>query len=402
MPFQGGMLQSFFANPYPALAFARAMMPVFHEPTLDAWILTREQDIDAVLRSSLYGKDPRKATGGLTVQRVLSADPNLTPSMLVLDPPDHTRLRGLVNKAFTPHAVEQLRPRIEEAVGQLLDAVADRPGFELMAALAAPLPITIIAEMIGVDPSHQEQFRAWSQAIAAGLDAMATEEVRAASRKAQEEIGAYFADVIAEHRANPQDDLASGLIAAQEGNDVLSDYEMISILTLLLIAGNVTTTDLIGNCVLALCQNPEQLQKLQADPSLINATIEETLRYDSPVLGTSRIPLQDVEVNACPIPAHQTIVASIAGANRDPAATPDPDRFDIMRPEIRHHSFGAGPHFCLGAPLARLEAQIAIGALVKRFPDLRLDPAQPPERRLLPAFHGLISLHLLISPLAGA
>ncbi len=397
MPMPGGMLQSFLADPYPALAFVRATMPVFHEPNIDAWFITREQDVDAILRSPLYGKDPRKASSGQPIQRVLNPDPDQEPSMLVLDPPDHTRLRGLVNKAFTPRAVEQLRPRIQTTVGELLDAVANQPGFDLMEALADPLPITIIAEMIGVDVSQQAQFRRWSHEIAAALDAMAAPEVIEAARAARTALTEYFAQEIADHRAHPREDLISGLIAAQEGSDVLSDYEMTGILILLLIAGNVTTTDLIGNCVLALCQRPEQLHKLQADPALTNATIEETLRYDSPVLGTSRIPLQDVEVSGCPIPAHNTVVVSIAGANRDPAVTPDPERFDITRPEIHHHAFGGGPHYCLGAPLARLEAQIAIGSLVQRFPHLRLDPANPPERRLLPAFHGLVSLHVLIS-----
>jgi cytochrome P450 len=392
-----GMLQSFLADPYPALAFIRATAPVFREPNIDAWFVTREQDVDAMLRSPLYGKDPRKATSGRPLQRVLNPDPDQEPSMLVLDPPDHTRLRGLVNKAFTPRAVEQLRPRVQQTVDQLLDAVAGKPGFDVMEALADPLPITIIAEMIGVDVSQQAQFRRWSHEIAAALDAMATPEVIETARAARAGLSAYFAQEIAEHRARPREDLISGLIAAQEGSDVLSDYEMTGILILLLIAGNVTTTDLIGNCVLALCQRPDQLRKLQADPSLIGATIEETLRYDSPVLGTSRIPLQDVEVSGCPIPAHDTVVVSIAGANRDPAVTPDPERFDITRPEIRHHAFGGGPHYCLGAPLARLEGQIAIGTLVRRFPHLRLDPARPPERRLLPAFHGLISLQVLIS-----
>jgi cytochrome P450 len=398
LPTPDGMLQSFLADPYPALAFVRGTSPVFHEPNVDVWFLTREADVDAVLRSPLYGKDPRKATSGRPIQRVLNPDPSQEPSMLVLDPPDHTRLRGLVNKAFTPHAVERLRPRIQETVDQLLDAVAGQQGFDLMEALAYPLPITIIGEMIGVDPGQRVQFRLWSQAIAAALDAMAPTEVIERAQQARDGLGAYFAGEIAEHRAHPREDLISGLIAAQEGSDVLSDYEMIGVLTLLLIAGNVTTTDLIGNCVLALCQHPEQLRRLQADPALTNPTIEETLRYDSPVLGTSRIPLQDVEVGGCPIPAHNTVVASIAGANRDPAATPDPERFDITRPEIHHHAFGGGPHYCLGAPLARLEGQIAIGTLVRRFPHLRLDPARPPERRLLPAFHGLISLHVLISP----
>jgi cytochrome P450 len=389
--------EGFLQNPYPALAFMRMMSPVFHEPTTDSWIILKERDADTVLRSQQFGKDPRKAKPGNPIQQALNPDPGQEPSMLVLDPPDHTRLRGLVNKAFTPRVVEDLRPRIQQLVDGLLDGVASEPSFDVMAALANPLPITIIAEMIGVDPSDQERFRSWSHALAASLDAMASEEVLQRALTARDELAAYFNNQIADHRSNPRSDLISGLIAAQDGSDSLSTPEMIGILTLLLVAGNVTTTDLIGNAVLALLENPTELQKLRADPSLAANTIEETLRFDSPVLATGRIPLQDVEVNGCPISRSETVVVSLAAANRDPEATADPDRFDISRPEIRHHAFGAGPHYCLGAPLARLEAPIAVGALVKRFPHLRLDPSTPPERRLLPAFHGLISLHVLTS-----
>jgi len=388
--------QGFLENPYPALAFLRMATPAFHEESTDSWVIARARDVEAVLRSPQYGKDPRKVRTGVSVFASLNPDQGKEPSMLVLDPPDHTRLRGLVNKAFTPRVVEALRPRVQQLVHELLDAVAGQSGFDVMSALAAPLPITIIAEMIGVDPRDQEQFRAWSHAFAASLDALAQPETRQEAIQARDEITAYFAGQIAAHRASPSDDLMSGLIAAQDGSDSLSTDEMISVLTLLLVAGNVTTTDLIGNGVLALLQHPSELQKLRDNPTMITNTVEEVLRYDSPVLGTGRVPLQDVEVSGCPIPKGEAVIVSLAAANRDPAATPDPERFDIGRQDVHHHSFGAGPHFCLGAPLARLEAPIAIGTLVERFPNLRLDPANPPQRRLLPAFRGLASLKVLI------
>jgi cytochrome P450 len=282
-------------------------------------------------------------------------------------------------------------------VDELLDRVANDQGFDVIEALAGPLPIRIIAEMIGVDPSHERQFREWSHDLAAGLDMAASAERRDRSSQAAAGLGAYFQQVIAEHRAAPRADLIGGLIAAEEQGARLTDTEMISILILLLVAGNVTTTDLIGNGLLALLQNAEQLRKLQDDPSLMANAVEEMLRYDPPVVGAHRITLRDVEIGGCPIPAGQAILAAFPGANRDPAAYPDPDAFDITRTDVHHHSFGAGPHFCLGAPLARLEATIALGSLVRRFPHLRLDESRPPERRYLPAFRGLISLHIRIS-----
>jgi cytochrome P450 len=392
----GALGDQFLENPYPALSFLRLATPAFHEPTVGAWIVAREADVDALLRSPQYGKDPRKLREGVLAFQSLNPASGQEPSMLVLDPPDHTRLRGLVNRAFTPRVVENLRPRVEQLVGELLDAVAGQQGFDVMSALAAPLPITIIAEMIGVDPRDQERFRDWSHAFAASLDALAPEGVRQRAYQAHEEITAFFHEQIEAHRASPRDDLISGLIAAQDGNDSLTTEEMISTLTLLLVAGNVTTTDLIGNGVLALLEHPDEMKKLRDDPSLITNAVEEVLRYDSPVLGTGRVPLQDVEVAGCPITKGEAVLVSLAGANRDPSATPNPDRFDISRNDIKHHSFGAGPHFCLGAPLARLEAPIALGGIVQRFPNLRLDPANSPKRRLLPAFRGLVSLHVLV------
>jgi cytochrome P450 len=392
----GDFGKAFLENPYPALAFLRMSTPALHETTTDAWVIARASDADSVLRSPQYGKDPRKVRTGVSVFASLNPGQGQEPSMLVLDPPDHTRLRGLVNKAFTPHVVETLRPRVQQLVEELLDAVSGQSGFDVMSALAAPLPITIIAEMIGVDPAHQEEFRTWSHAFAASLDALATQEILERAIEAHNEISAYFSEQIAAHRTSPRPDLISGLIAAQEGSDSLTDHEMISVLTLLLVAGNVTTTDLIGNGVLALLEHPAEMQKLRADRSLITNAVEEVLRYDSPVLGTGRVPLQDVEVSGCPIPKGEAVIVSLVGANRDPAANPDPDRFDVSRKDIRHHSFGAGPHFCLGAPLARLEAPLAIGGLIERFPNLRLDPDKPLQRRLLPAFRGLVSLHVLV------
>jgi cytochrome P450 len=386
--------QNFLEDIYRWFGMLRQMSPAFHDPRTDLWYVARHDDVDEVLRSPDYGKDPRKAKDADGLKQIFLTGEGQDPSMLVLDPPEHTRLRALVNKAFTPHSVETLRPRVQQVVDELLDAVADADSFDLMDALAAPLPIRIIAEMIGVDPAHALQFREWSHDLAASLDMTASAEQLEKARRAGQGLHDYYRGVIAEHRAAPHQDLISGLISAEEQGARLSDSEMVSILTLLLVAGNVTTTDLIGNGVLALLQHRDQLEKLQNDPSLITNAVEEILRYDPPVVGAHRVSLNNVEIGGCPVPAGQAILAAFPGANRDPSVYPEPDVFDVTRKDVHHHSFGAGPHFCLGAPLARLEAGIALGTLVRRFPNLTLDESRPPERRYLPAFRGLVSLHV--------
>jgi len=386
--------KNFLEDIYKWFGMLRQMSPAFHDPRTDVWYVARHDDVDEVLRSPDYGKDPRKAKDAEGLKQIFLRGEEQEPSMLVLDPPEHTRLRGLVNKAFTPHAVEALRPRVQQVVDELLDAVANTESFDLIDALAAPLPIRIIAEMIGVDPAHAQQFREWSHDLAASLDVTASAEQLGRARSAGEGLHNYYLGVIAEHRATPHADLISGLISAEEQGATLSDSEMISILILLLVAGNVTTTDLIGNGVLALLQHPDQLKKLQDDPSLLTNAVEEMLRYDPPVVGAHRVSEKDVEIGGCPVPAGQAILAAFPGANRDPSIYPDPDLFDVTRKDVHHHSFGAGPHYCLGAPLARLEAGVALGTLVRRFPYLSLDESQPPQRRYLPAFRGLISLHV--------
>jgi cytochrome P450 len=398
-PTTNAMLRQFIENPYPMLSMLRGMTPVFHDPIAGRYMLLKAADVDAALRNHAYSRDPHKAAAGSLMRGLLAN--NTTPddnmSMLFLDPPDHTRLRGLVSKAFTPRAVEALRPRVAAIAGGLLDAVAGEAEFDLMPAFADPLPTLVIAEMIGVDPADQKRFKAWSDVLVLSLNPFITDEDRERVRQTGEELAAYFQAVIADRRAAPRDDLTSRLIAAQEGGDRLSDEEMIITLVLLLVAGNVTTTDLIGNGVLALLENPEQLQALRDDPALIPNAVEEMLRYDPPVVETARIPLADVEIAGQTIPAGQTITPTLASANRDPAATPDPDRFDVRRENIHHWSFGGGIHFCLGAPLARLEAQEALRVLLDRYPALRPAPGSTPERKLTPGFHGLASLRVAVT-----
>ena len=249
--------------------------------------------------------------------------------------------------------------------------------------------------MLGVDPADRADFKRWSDDGVMAFDPLLTPEMRERVTESNAELEAYFHKVIEERRADPQADLISSLIGVEEDGVRLTDEEIGTMCALLLAAGNVTTTDLIGNGTLALLQNPDQLQKLRDDPQLIRNAVEEMLRYDSPVVETGRIPLAGVEISGCPIAAGESIVPVMGAANHDPAVYPDPHRFDITRADTHHQSFGGGIHFCLGAPLARLEAQLAINALVRRFPKMRLT-GEPLQYRRIPGFRGLIRLPILI------
>lgn len=379
-------------NPYPFIAKNRARGPVGHDSITGSYIAYSEGDVQRILRDRSLSRDPRQAAEGTTSHRLGENIRDLDASILFLDPPEHTRLRSLVSKAFTPHALDALRPRVQEITSELLDAVADADGFDVMEALAVPLPVRVIAEMLGVDPARQDDFKRWSDAAALSVNPFLSPDERGRVDQVREGLREYLDAAISERRHHPGEDLVSQLILAQEGDDRLTDREIAVTCSLLLVAGNVTTTDLIGNGVLALLEQPSELTALRAEPSLIDNAVEEMLRYDPPVVMTSRTPTVDYDVAGCRIPAGQTIVASLASANRDPASRTDPDRFDILRENVHHNAFGGGVHFCLGAHLARLEAAIAIGELVSRFPSLALDPDRAPERKMMPAFHGLESL----------
>jgi cytochrome P450 len=316
------------------------------------------------------------------------------PSILFLDPPDHTRLRGLVSKAFTPRAVERMAPRIQQVVDELLDSVAGAKTFDLMAAFAGPLPTIVIAEMLGVDPADRDDFKRWSDESVMGFNPILSDEERARVEAASQAMRDHLQRAITERRTSPRDDQISAMIAVEEAGDQLTNGEIVTMCSLLLAAGNVTTTDLIGNAVLALLRHPDQLAALQGDPSLIKNAVEEILRFDGPVVETGRIALNDLDIDGHAVQPGDSIITSLAAANHDPAVYSEPDRFNIKRQDVHHHAFGGGIHYCLGAPLARLEAQIAVGTLVRRFPNLRLaDEAL--EWRRLPVFRGLIRLPVL-------
>ncbi len=375
------LLPEFHADPYPFYRRLREKEPV-HQSPMGFWVLTRYEDCVAVLRDQRFGREE--------FQQMLSSvygddseKQQLPRSMLFRDPPDHTRLRALVSKAFTPRMIETMRDHIQEIVDRLLDRVQDAGRMDVMEDLAYPLPVTVICEMLGVPINDHASIRGWSADIARSLDAIglpSDQGIVERGRTARRALAGYFRRLVPERRARPQQDLLSGLIAAEEQGDKLSQDEVIAMCLLLFIAGHETTVNLIGNGTLALLRHPDQLRKLQADPSLIGNAVEELLRYDSPVQRTARIASVDAEVAGQPMPKGTMVITALGAANRDPAQFPDPDVLDVTRKDPRHISFGFGIHFCLGAPLARVEGQLALGTLLRRLPKLTLAEPQPEWR----------------------
>ena len=311
--------------------------------------------------------------------------------MLFLDPPDHKRLRALVNKAFTPKAVNALEPHIRSLLGSLLDDIDDPAGFDLMKAVAQPLPVIVIAEMLGIPAEDRAQFKIWSDQRARTLEPIISAQERAASEAASRALDAYFRPIIEERRAAPQDDIVSALAQAEEEGDRLTEREMLNMLRLLLIAGNETTTNLIGNGFLALLRYPDQLQRLRDDPSLIPLAVDELLRFDSPVQTDFRRVFTDCEVNGFSLKQRENIVLLLGSANRDPDVFENPDTLDVGRGDRSHLSFGRGIHHCIGAPLARLEGRIVLEMLLERFSQIRLLDGEPRFRNSI-VLRGLESL----------
>jgi cytochrome P450 len=372
----------FVADPYPMYHRLRTDDPVHHS-ALGFWVLTRYDDVVAALRDPRLAKE---AIASFVAARFGAPVPAMGLSMLDRDPPDHTRLRGLVSKAFTPRVVEGLRPRIQQIVDGLLDGVTARGSMDLIEEFAYPIPVIVICEMLGVPVEDHERFKGWSLDIARGLDLIwlgPESEVGRRSVAARQSLAEYFRGLIAQRRAAPRGDLLSGLIAAEEAGDKLNEVELLATCILLLIAGHETTVNLIGNGTLALLRHRDQLQRLQRDPGLIAGAIEELLRFDGPVQRTARIPSEDIVIGGRTIAKGEMVMPFIGAADRDPVQFPDPDRLDIGRADNRHIAFGWGIHFCLGAPLARIEGQIAISTLVRRMPKLELATAQPEYRQSL-------------------
>jgi cytochrome P450 len=373
----------FLADPYPTYHRLRTEDPVHYSP-LDFWVLTRYEDVVAVLRDPRFVKEPLAAF--IAARFGVAVPPGMGLSMLDRDPPDHTRLRSLVSKAFTPRVVEGLRPRIQRMVDDLITRAERAGSMDLIEEFAYPIPVSVICEMLGVPIEDHERFKGWSLDIARGLDSVLLppeSDIPRRSGAARHALSDYFRGLIAERRAAPRGDLLSALIAAEEAGDKLSEDELIASCNLLLIAGHETTVNLIGNGTLALLRHPAELRRLREHPELVGSAVEELLRYDGPVQRTARIPSTDVTIGGRTIPKGAMVMPFIGAADRDPAHFPNPDRLDLARADNRHIAFGLGIHFCLGAPLARVEGQIAIGTLVRRLPKLGLDVAQPEYRQSL-------------------
>jgi cytochrome P450 len=366
------------ADPYPIYRQFRERGPLLL-PQANLTVLSSYQDCDDVLRHPSSASDRLKST---LAQREIAAGeeprPFGKPAFLFLDPPDHTRLRKLVSKAFVPKVVKALEPDITTLVDALLDQVAAAGEFDVVADLAYPLPVAVICRLLGVPIEDEPQFSRASALLAQSLDPFITftGELPEGFDERMEAglwLRDYLRDLIERRRGNPGDDLMSGLIHVEESGDQLTEDEIVSTCNLLLIAGHETTVNLIGNAILAMLRHPSQWAALGADPQRVSAVVEETLRYDPPVQLMGRIAADDMTISDTTIPKGDTMMLLLAAAHHDPAANDRPDEFDPDRKSLRHLAFGKGPHFCLGAPLARLEAAVALSAVTARFPHARLD-----------------------------
>ncbi len=357
----------FTKNPYPTYARLREEDPIHQVRFPDGqlgWLVTRYADADAVLKDPRFIKDYSKLFGGNMDQMSV-----FTQNMLFSDPPDHKRLRGLAQKAFTPKMIEGMRPRIQEITDELLEQADGKTAMNLIDEFAFPLPIIVICEILGVPSEDRDKFRMWSNSLIEGTSGEAGVSVYEHMTQFIQYLGEWFAKV----RQQPGDDLISGLIEAEEAGDRLTEKELYGLVSLLIIAGHETTVNLIGNTMLALLKRPEQQQLLCEDPDRIAQAIEESLRFNGPVeFSTSRWAAEDLELGGKAVQRGDLVIVALNAANHDPEQFDNPELFDIHREKSPHLAFGKGIHFCLGAPLARLEAQTAIDGLLKRFPDMKL------------------------------
>ncbi len=369
------------ADPYPVYEALRRKDPVHRMRLQDAWVLTDYADVDMVLRDSRRFGNAGREFGYI---------PQV--SMLDLDPPEHARIRGLVSHGFTPRSVAALEPRIRETVRTLLSSVSGKERFDLIAALAFPLPVIVIAEMLGVPPEDRERFNEWSNVVSLIVDPLLNDEQVRQVQQAVSEVFTYFEAVAEERRRNPQDDLVSALVTAEVDSERLERDDLLVNLLLVLVAGNETTRNLIGNGTLALLRHPHELEKLRDDMELLGGAIEELLRFDSPVQLDSRVARERVVLRGRRIAPGQRVICILGAANRDPQVFTDADRMDVGRPAGNHLAFGRGIHYCLGAPLARLEARVAFEELLPRLDGLRL--AEEPRYRDQVTLRGLEFLWL--------
>ena len=381
----------FRERPDEYLDMLRLREPVHQDRMFDRVVLTRAADVEAVMNNRKLASD-RKSRPGSFSRVQLRVDETFRPFIRHMDDPDRKRLRNLVVKAFNQAAVDAMRPRITEVACDLLDDIGDPSCFDIMDAYARPLPMIAIALMLGVDTARCDDLKRWSEGKLQVFNRQRTPEQEVTLASCDAALVGYLNEVIQKRRKERRADLISSLIDVEEDGEQLDAAEIIGVCKALLIAGSVTTTDLIGNAVLALLQHPGELSKLLVEPNLVRNAVEEALRYDSPVMQGTRIATEAMQIGGCPVAAGQTITAMLYAANHDPEVHPYPKRFDIERPDKRHNSFGGGAHFCLGAPLARAEAQIALSMLFEQFPKLRLRTDRSLERRTMLNLNGLKAL----------
>jgi cytochrome P450 len=381
------------ANPYPLYHRLRAEDPVHWDPYLHTWIVTRYADVITVLQHFSASRTPTpEQLTALGLSKLVPFAQVLVRQMLFLDPPAHGRIRSLASNAFTPRRVESLRSHIQDITNNLLDAVQDKGRMDVITDLAYPLPAIVTAEMLGLPTSDWPQLVAWSADFAEVLgNFQHNPEGAPRVLRSLEEMAEYFRAAIREHQQHPRDDLISAFLAAEHQGDRLTEEEVVANSIMVMTGGQETTTNLIGNGILTLLRHPDQLEKLRADPSLIPTAIEELLRYESPIQYTSRLAPGDVVLGGKTIRERQAVIAVMGAANRDPERFPEPDRLDVCRQDNRHLAFAWAAHFCFGAPLARLEGHVAFETMLRRMPNLRLEPG-PVKWRANLGFRGLTTL----------
>lgn len=378
-------------DPFPVYRRMRQETPVYFDPQRANWNIFRYDDVQRAL------SDYEVFSSQFTGDRPADEQMPFTASMISSDPPRHRKLRTLVSQAFTPRAVEALAPRIREIVDEHLGLVEGRGVMDAIADLGYPLPVIVIAEMLGIPASDRQRFKGWSDVVVQFADLRGNFEPQRFTSPEVLEMSAYFFNMIEQRRQAPGDDLISGLLQAEVDGEKLDMIELLGFCALLLVAGNETTTNLIGNAMLTLSQRPEDWQKLRANPELLPTAIEEVLRFLSPVQSMFRVTKSEVIIAGTSIPARQPVVAWIGSANHDQGQFPEAERFDIQRSPNRHLAFGQGIHYCLGAPLARLEARIAIGEMLARFESVQLEPGAELERLPSNLVYGLKRLPLIFT-----
>jgi len=382
-------------TPWDKLRALRAADPVHHDQQLNRYFLTRGQEVAALIKNRHLDADPTKANEG-SFSKTLYGRNHKELSILMMDDPEHGRLRGLVVKAFNKRSVEALTPKIEQIAASLANDIAQQAEeFDFVQGFGSPLPTTVMAELLGIDAADRADFRRWSLGCMQALNPFRSEEQTALYEASTTTLADYLAREVDARRGNPSDDLISQLAIAEEEGDSLSTEDIVLLIRLLLIAGNSTTTDLINSGVVQFLKHPGELAKLRDNPALIDNALDEILRVEPPVAQVLRSAHEDMQVADKAVKRGDTLHMSLFGVHYDPELNPDPERFDITRKDIKHFAFGGGAHYCLGAGLGKVQARIALPMLFARFPDLAFAPGRDVKHKIAPAFNGYGELWLV-------